>query len=327
MKKVVVIGGGTGSPVVLRALKRLDDVDIVSVTTAFDNGGSSRELRDQFGVLPPGDIRRCLVALSDGEGEQTLRDLFAFRFDAGGTLNGHSFGNLLLTALARMYGSDIAGIKKASEILKVHGTVLPVSLQQSHLVATFENGLVVKGETEIDIPTRPGDLHITDIHLEPEAHIYDEVADAIASADLVVFSAGDLYTTIIPNVLVVGMKEALKTSKAKKVIMINLMTKWGETHAFVASDFARELAHYSGIPKFDYALCDNGILPTIIAEAYAKDKQFPVVIDNTLAKYAREILATDISMVPAQNNDDANYVRRHDPVKLAKILTDIIASL
>lgn len=323
MKKVVVIGGGTGSPVVLRALKTLP-VEITSVTTAFDSGGSSRELRDEFGVLPSGDIRRCLVALSDGAREQTLRDLFAFRFDAGGTLNGHSFGNLLLTALARIYGSDIAGIKKAGEILNIQGNVFPVSLQQAHLVATFEDGSVVQGETHIDVPEgRAGDLHITNLRLEPPVELYREVHDAIIAADLVILAPGDLYTSLVPNMLVHGMPEALAQSAAKKAVMINFMTKWGETHGFVASDFAREVAHYSGITQFDYALFDSSPIPEAILDVYAGDNQYRVALDDALSQYARTIISAEMITLTGAT-EQLSTVIRHDPFKLAKVLYEII---
>src|SRR3989344_2057157 len=171
MKKVVTIGGWTGSYTVLRGLKEFS-LDITAIVSMFDSGGSSGTLRDEFGVLPPGDVRRCLVALSEGKRAEILRELFNYRFENGKTLNGHSFGNLFLVALSNIYGSDIEGIRKASELLDLRGKVLPVTLDKADLHAVLEDGTEIEGETNIDIPKHDGNLRIKSISLVPEARIF-----------------------------------------------------------------------------------------------------------------------------------------------------------
>lgn len=314
MKKFVTIGGGTGSYTVLRGLREFP-VDITAVVSMFDSGGSSGVLRDEFGVLPPGDVRRCLVALSEGERAQILRDLFNYRFNGGGGLSGHSFGNLFLVALSTIYGSDIEGIRKASELLNIKGKVLPVSLDKAELHAVLEDGSEIIGETNIDIPKHNGCLQIERVFLHPVAHVYHETTAAIRSADFIVIGPGDLYTSIIPNLLVDGVSEALRTSSAKKVFVCNLMSKWGETHEYDASDIAKEVLAYSGLEVFDYALCNTQSMDPKLIEAYEREKKYPVVCDADLAHYAREVITGDFF-------SEAD-IARHDSDKLAKVLMDL----
>ena len=256
----------------------------------FDSGGSSGVLRDEFGVLPPGDIRRCLVALSDGKRAEILRELFNFRFENGNSLKGHSFGNLLLVALSNIYGSDIEGIRKASELLDIKGTVLPVSLDKCELHAILENGEEIVGETNIDIPKHDGAAKIQKVFLKPEAAILEETAQAVKNADLIVIGPGDPYTSIIPNLLVKGMQEVLRENKGKKIAVINLMSKWGETHDFAASDMARELLKYSGLQKFDFAICNTAEMDPKLVAVYEKEKKFPIHSDDKLANYAEVVI-------------------------------------
>src|SRR3989344_3437805 len=280
MKKVVTIGGGTGSYMVLRGLKKFP-FDITAVVTIFDSGGSAGTVRDEFGILPPGDLRRCLVALSEGSRRAVLRDLFNFRFDKkGSSLHGHNFGNLLLLALSEIYGSDREAIKNASILLNLKGRVLPVSLDNSHLYATLEDGTEIVGETNIDVPKHNGDLHIKDLRLVPPARIFKETDAAIREADLVVICPGDIYSSLVPNLLVGGMKEALRESKAKKIAICNSMTKWGETHNFAASDMISELLKYSGLKKFDFVICNTKEISKKVQTEYAKEKKYPVRIDS-----------------------------------------------
>lgn len=291
---IVVIGGGTGSFVVLSGLKKYD-VDITAVVSMFDNGGSTGALRDEFGVLPPGDIRRCLVALSDEQ--SILRKLFMYRFEKDSSLNGHSFGNLFLTALSQISNHPI---KDAARILKIKGNVLPVSFTNSNLCAKFENGSVVEGETLIDIPERDPNLRIVDAWLSPSAVINPEVINTVSEADLVVIAPGDLYTSIVPNLLVEGMVDVLKDKKI--VYVCNLMTKPGETSNFKASD------HLSIIQKFckpSFVICNKSSLDPELLKFYASKGQHPV--------------ECDIDAVFADVASDTDLVR-HDSDKLAKVI-------
>jgi uncharacterized cofD-like protein len=322
MKKVVTIGGGTGSYVILRGLK-MYTLDITAIVTMFDSGGSTGVLRDEFGVLPPGDVRRCLLALSEGKRAEILRRLFAFRFENGSngngsksSLHGHSFGNLFLVALTSVYGSDIEGIKKASELLDIKGKVLPVSIDKAHVHARLEDGTEIIGETNIDEPKHDGEKRISEIFLTPEASAYEETVDAIHDADVVIICPGDLYSSLMPNFVVKGMSEAIQESTAKKVLVAPLMTKWGETNGYTVSMVAKELCRYIGIEMFDAILCNTSKPDPAMLAAYAEEKKVPMPFDIVeLETYATEIILGDF----ASESDLA----RHDSDKVAKVLAEL----
>ncbi len=314
MKKVVRIGGGSSGYTLLHSLKELP-IELTAIVNMFDSGGSSGVLRDELGILPPGDIRRALAALADGSKGEILRKLFNFRFNEGGSVNGHSFGNLFLAALSSIYGSDIEGIRKASELLDLKGEVLPVSLDKSHIHAELENGEEIVGETNIDIPKHDGSIRIKKVFLDPQARIFEEADRAIREADVIIIGPGDLYTSILPNIIVEGMPEALRASKAKKVVICNLMTKWGETHGFRASDMVKELLRYSNLGKFDYAICNTAELDANLVRAYAEHKQYPMVCDDTLSDFAEHIITGDFA-------SEAD-IARHDPDKLSAVIAHL----
>lgn len=314
MKKVVRIGGGSSGYTILRGLKNYD-LDITAIVNMFDSGGSSGVLRDELGILPPGDVRRALAALADGEQAYVLRELFNFRFNEAGSVNGHSFGNLFLAALSSIYGSDLEAIKKASQILNLKGKVLPVSLDKSHIHATLADGTIIEGETNIDIPKHDGAIKIVQLRLEPPAKILLEAREAILSADVIVLGPGDLYTSIIPNLLVEGVPEALRESKARKVVVCNLMTKWGETHGFTAADMVLELLLYSGLSGFDFAICNTTLPNQKLIDAYEKEKQYPMRYDEKLTELADKVITGDFF-------SEAD-IARHDADKLAKIIAEL----
>ncbi len=314
MKRIVVIGGGTGTFTVLRGLRNYPH-HITAIVTMFDSGGSSGVLRDEHGVLPPGDVRRCLVALSGGEREETLRKLFNYRFSTGGSLKGHSFGNILLTALTELFGSEDVAINEAASILNINGTVLPVSLEKSHLSVKLEDGSVVKRETNIDIPKHDGSLRIEEVYLEPTVKAFPEALRAIEEADVVVLGPGDLYTSVIPNLLAKGVPEALQKGKAKKVCILNLFTKWGETHGYNASQFAKELLRYSYLKQFDHIVCNKENMPERILKKYAAEKKFPIEVDEHITTYAKEVIRKDLFR--------ADYFLRHDSDAIAQIIDSI----
>lgn len=314
-KKVVRIGGGSGGFTLLRGLKAFP-LDITAVFTSFDSGGSAGILRDELGVLPPGDVRRGLLALADEKQAEILRELLNFRFENGNSsLHGHSFGNLFLVALSSIYGGEIEGIRKASELLNITGKILPVSLDQSHVHAILEDGTEIVGETNVDIPKHDGDLRIKKVFLDPPARIYKGTDKAIREADLVVIGPGDLYSSLVPTLLTVGMKEALQASKGKTIVVCNLMTKWGETNGFSASDMVRELLHYSGLEKFDYAICNTKEIDKKLAAKYAKEKQYRMVCDETLSRYATKVITGDFFL--------AADIARHDSEKLARVISQL----
>lgn len=259
MKKIVVIGGGTGSFTILSGLKNFP-LELTSIVSMMDSGGSTGILRDEFGILPPGDARRCLVALSDSP---LMRKLFEYRFTKGKTLNGHNVGNLLLTALNEILGSEDKAILSASEILRIKGKVLPVTMGNCHLGADLINGKRIIGESKI------GKERVKKLFLTKKVSIFPEAKKAILEADFIILGPGDFHTSILPNLLVKGVIEAIKNSKAKKVFVCNIMTK-GETKNFSAKDFVEELLIYS---KFipDYVLMNNKKPSRGVIERYKKE--------------------------------------------------------
>lgn len=252
-KRIVTIGGGTGSFAVLTALRDYP-VRLSAIVSMADDGGSTGVLRDQYGVLPPGDVRRALVALS--RSRETLRDLFNYRF-RGGDLRGHSFGNLFLTALEKTTGSFSRALKEAGQILNICGDVIPVTLERARLTARLHDGTILHGETNIDIPKERGRAPIEKVWLTPHVRLNPRAREALAAADAVVIGPGDLYTSIIPNLLVSGMSVAIRRAKAKKIYLANMMTKRGETDGFTAADFVREVERYLGHGVLDYVVINS----------------------------------------------------------------------
>lgn len=313
MKKVVVIGGGTGTFNVLMGLKKFL-LDIVAVVTMSDDGGSTGRLRDEYGVLPPGDIRRSLVALS--EASQIMRKLFSYRFDRG-TLNGHSFGNLFLTSLKEILNSDEKAIEEAGKILKIRGRVLPVTLDDVRLCAELEDGQIIFGEKNIDVPKHKADIKIKKVFLSPRAIANQKVLEEIKNADLILIGPGDLYTSIIPNLLVDGICEAIMNSKAKKVYVCNLMTKNGETNNFKVTNFVGEIERYLGLGSLDFVIYEKGDYDGKILREYGLEKAYPVIADKeNFNKFRAKFLGRIISK--------KEKLIRHDSDKLAREIINLM---
>lgn len=251
-KKVVVIGGGTGTFTVLTALKGYP-VNLTAIVSMADDGGSTGLLRDQYGVLPPGDVRRALVALANDSG--TLRKLFTHRFKHG-DLKGHSFGNLFLAALEQVTGSFAEAVAEAARVLKIEGEVVPVTLDKVRLVAELTDGKIIRGENKIDLPQGKR-APIKRIYLDRIARVNPAALQAIRSADLVLLAPGDLYTSLIPNLLVPGITAALKRTQAKVVYAVNVMTKYGETDNYTALDFVSAVERYLGRGVVDAVLVNT----------------------------------------------------------------------
>jgi uncharacterized cofD-like protein len=317
--KVAVIGGGTGIYAVLTGL-RDHTSHITAIVSMSDNGGSSGRLRDEFGYLPPGDVRRCLVALASDEDSLLLRQLFEYRFDRGLGLNGHTFGNLLLTALTDVLGSIDRAIDEAGHLLRIRGRVLPVTLSDTTLCARLADGHEIRGETDIDVRKVHHDVPISGVYLLPAAQVNPPVLEAITEADLIVMGPGDLYTSVIPNLLVSGMPEAIRASRAKRVYVCNVMTKHGETDGFAASDFIREINRYlGGDGALDCAVLNyHESLPRPLLQRYKSEKSDPVSID--LAGCYEAVPQLAIRPLTATGS-----LVRHDAARLAATLLDIAA--
>ena len=311
-KRIVVIGGGTGTYTVLSALKDYP-VYLSAIVSMADDGGSSGVLREEFGILPTGDVRRALVALSKHP-DELLAKLFTYRFREGG-LDGHNFGNLIITALERICGDFEKALLEASRLLAVEkGEVIPVTLSNVRLFAELEDGTVIRGETNIDIPRHDGEKVINKIWLEPEARANPRALRAIRQADLIVIGPGDLYTSIIPNLLVRRVCEAIWQTKAKKVFVCNLMTKYGETHGFVAGDFVAVLENYLGQGILDAIILNNQKPSESILKKYRKERAF--FIDPFLARPAGSKKPKVIKTNLIRKGDLA----RHDHKKLAEAI-------
>lgn len=307
-KNVVVIGGGTGTYTVLTGLKKYP-VNLTAIVSMADDGGSTKILREEFGILPPGSVRPALVALS--EAEQSLAELFNFRF-SNGSFGGHNFGNLFITALTKQLGSFEKAIEEAGKILQIKGVVVPSILKNVSLFAELENGQIVQGETNIDVPKHNGNLQITNIWLEPKAKANTKALQAIKEADLIVIGPGDLFSSIIPNFLAKGLPQAIKKSKAKKVYVCNIMTKFGETTKFTALDFLKTIERYTG-ETIEYMLLNNAKPSLERIKKYEKEKA-------EFVSYNPKDFAKKKIKVMQQNVLRAKGFIRHDPDKLAKAL-------
>ncbi|HEY4509592.1 MAG TPA: gluconeogenesis factor YvcK family protein [Candidatus Paceibacterota bacterium] len=322
-KNIVVIGGGTGTYTALLGLKKYP-VDLTAVVSMADDGGSNRVIRDEFGLLPTSDIRQCFVALAEenGNSEMLLRELFTYRFRQGNGLKGMTFGNLFMAALTDILGSQIKAIEKTGRILKIKGRVLPVTLMDSKLVAVYENGQEVVGEHFIDEPQHDPTLRIEKIFLRPEGEAYPEALRAIAEADFVVLGPGDLYTSLIANLVVKGIVEALRKTKAKIVYVSNLMTRPGQTHGFTARDHVAALEKYLGKNCLDFVIINSQPVPKRILAKY-QGVQSRVVQDDLTKSYFKIIRADILGKEPIGKQEGDELQRsfvRHDPDALAKVI-------
>jgi uncharacterized cofD-like protein len=322
MKNITVVGGGTGTFVVLSGLKNRK-LDLSVVVSMMDSGGSTGRLRDQLGVLPPGDLRQCLVALSDAP--LLWRKLFLYRFE-NGDLKGHNFGNIFLAALEKVSSNYEEAIATISYVLKTKGKVYPVTLDKLHLVAEYENGKIITGEGLID-ENHAEKSRIKTAYLVPAGHANAKAVEAIEKSEYIVIGPGDLYTSIIPVLLVKGVKEAISNNKAKIIYIMNLMTKSGQTTGYKASDHLVDLAKYLGRNP-DFVLVNNTeILPEIL-KSYEKYNE--IRVENDLKEYEKGVTIIEDDLIDNEKQEvdtsDILYrsILRHDSEKVAKSIEKII---
>ena len=313
--RIVAIGGGTGLSSVLHGLKRYAkeprEVEITAIVTVTDDGGSSGRLRREFDVLPPGDIRNCMVALS--EDDALLSRLFQYRFSGGRGLKGHSFGNLFLTALTNLTGDFVGAVKLSSEVLASLGRIYPSTDANVVLEAELENGRIVKGETRIGKSVS----RIRQLRLRPRICMpLPETLAAIEEADLITFGPGSLFTSVIPNVLVKGIPRAIRRSRALKAYFVNLMSQPGETTGFRASDHVGAIHRHAGMSLLDVAVVNTRPISPRQRRKYAAEEARPVVNDvDRLAEIGLQIVATDLLA-------DGTTVR-HDPRATAEVAMEL----
>ncbi|MFP4497624.1 MAG: uridine diphosphate-N-acetylglucosamine-binding protein YvcK [Vulcanimicrobiota bacterium] len=309
--RILTIGGGTGLSSLLRGLKKYT-TNTTAVVTVADDGGSSGRLRKEMGVLPPGDIRNCLVALADEE--NLMGDLFQFRFADGESLEGHNFGNLFLVAMTSITGDFDQAIKQSSKILAIQGRVLPATLSPVTLCAIMEDGRVVEGESSI---TNDGQK-IQKVYLKPSSiSPPEEVMEAIMDAELIIMGPGSLYTSVLPNLIMKGMVSAINRASAPKVYVCNVMTQPGETDGFKASDHLRALLDQATGLKIDYCLVNNQDPPSELVEKYEEKNQYPVKPD------LENIEKMGITPITASLISTADLVR-HNPEKLAERIVKLM---
>ncbi len=322
--RIVVIGGGTGSFTVLSALKS-HTRNITAIVNMVDDGGSTGLLRDEFGVLPPGDVRQCLVALS--ESTDNMRDLFNYRFD-GDTFGGHSFGNLFLAVLEKTTGNFAEGVKTASRVLNIVGQVVPVTLEDCKLILTRTDGSRIEGQYSIESTGVWNDS--PSLSLEPDAKLNPEARAAILTADLIVIAPGNLYSSLIPTLLTNGLKQALTETTAPIVYISNLVTKPGQTDGFKVHDFAREIMHHAG--RLDCVIYNRRRPSNALLEKYAQDGELGVEYDpDVMAAEPYQAIGGDLVSDNIAPPDSAKTLIprtliRHDGEVLAQMIISYLST-
>ncbi|MDD5415958.1 MAG: YvcK family protein [Candidatus Daviesbacteria bacterium] len=328
-QKIVTFGGGTGHFSLLRGLVELNQPELISaVVGTWDSGGSSGRLRTELGVLPPGDIRQCLLALmEDPKQRQVAQKLFDDRLaNIEGPLKGHSLGNLIAARLEHIYKGADRGVEAERLLFRIRSRVLPVSISELNLMAKLEGGEELDGETNIDLRGEKENYDkkkkITRVYFETNADPNPEVLQVITDAEKIVFSMGDLYTSVLPHLLVAGIKEAIEGSKAKVILVLNLMTKIGETDNFKASDYLKSFSYYlGGKNRIDVMVANSNGLDSEILKVYKKDKQQPVAVDE--AECRKISPGIKIVQKPLAVYHIREHLFRHDPQKLAGTILEV----
>jgi len=321
-KKLVTVGGGSGQFILLSGLRKIDKIDITAVVSMIDSGGSTGRLRDELGVLPPGDVLKCVLALS--QHQNIVRDILLKRFSGNSRLKGHNSGNMLLTMLSQYTGSFPEGIQGLSEILNVRGRILPVTTDKATLVALLANGKRICGEKNIGERRESQNEKIVDLYLVPHhsdsISVYPPVVEAIKEADYIIIGPGDLYTSIIPNFIVSGVKNAFKETNAKIIYVVNIMTKFGETHSFEGYDFVKKIEKFID-RRVDKIIYNTKKPAKKLLKEYMEQKSEFVSIDESNDLWDEYMLyAYDIL-------DTSGNIVRHKSDKLASLIQKIIFSL
>ena len=312
--KIVAIGGGTGLSTMLKGIKKITN-NITAIVTVGDDGGSSGKLREELGVLPPGDIRSCIAALADDE--DLVAKLFQYRFKDCAGLSGHSFGNLFLTAMCSITGNMVKAVQESSKVLSIRGRVLPSTLDDMRLVAEMEDGSVIKGESNIPESGKK----IKRLFTEPtNCKPLEDAIVAIHDADLIILGPGSLYTSVIPNLLINDIAKAVNSSKAKKIYVCNIMTQPGETDGFSVSDHIKTLIRHAKYEKIIDAVLVNTELPTELIAPYRNAGSEPVEVDTAeVKKMGVEIVQKNLIEDKRFEDGHSSFVR-HSPGRLARVI-------
>lgn len=306
MANIVALGGGTGLSILLRGLKEISG-NITAVVTVADDGGGSGVLREDLGMLPPGDVRNCILALANKE--PILQDLFQYRFQEG-RLKGQNFGNLMIAAMVGISDSFEEAIKKISDIFAITGEVFPVSEEDIILYARLEDGTTVAGESNIPLEAVKRGIGIEKIWIEPkDARTYDVVIDRILEADMIILGPGSLFTSIIPNLLVQNVVDAINQSSAPVFYVTNIMTQPGETDGFSAYDHLEALLRHTSLKHLDYIVVNSGVIDEKIAKRYERESAYPVKLSE---EETRKIDAMNIQVLMGDFVEEKKGYVRHD---------------
>jgi uncharacterized cofD-like protein len=317
--KVVTIGGGTVGFIIDRGLAQLENIELTSITSPFDDGGSTGRLRDELGVLPQGDVRRRLIA-HDIRKESLLRDLFLHRFENGKDLKDHSLGNIILSGAEQLWGKE-KYLDKAAEIFGITGTVLPMSLDNAKLLTELSDGSVVEGETDLDFRDLEDERAVSKIYLKGRAKINPRAEKAILNADFIIICPGDLYTSLLPNFLVEGTDQALQKSKAQIIFMTNIMTKFSETRNFDVEKFLSEFEKYAKRQP-DVVIHNNKKISQNILDKYKKEEKVELVNVSSSKNIKPKLISVDLLNQKALSQK----LIRHDSLKSAKVLQKVFKS-
>ncbi len=321
--KITVIGGGTGTSTVLEGLKKYNDLELNVIVGMMDDGGSNAVVRDEFGLLPLSDLRKSIIALSEENESNILRDLFTYRFSQGDGLKGHTLGNLLMIAMTDITGSEVDAIEMFKYLFSVKGNIVPVTLDKVRLIAEYSNGMRIKGEHLIDEPDIKSD--IVKFYLDKKAKAYKGAIDCIHDCEYIIIGPGDLYTTTLANIVVDGISKALQKTKAKLIFIPNLMSKIGQTRGLTMNSMIKLVEGYIG-REFDYILINNGKIPNDAYKRYIADGEH-LFEDDLKDVRRRSIIKADLianSVVKKDLGDVlVRSLVRHDSDKLAKELHKI----
>ena len=317
--KIVAVGGGTGLSVLLHGLKQYTS-NLTAIVTVADDGGSSGKLREDFNILPPGDIRNCLVALADTS--PLMEELFQYRFEGESTLGGHSFGNIFILALSRVTKDFAEAVQAASKILAIRGRVLPSTLAKVRLVADLEDGSTTAGES--NITKRQNKSPIKKLYLEPsDCKPTDSAVEAISNADAIVVGPGSLFTSIMPNLLIDSIAEAINNSPAVKLYICNVMTQPGETDNYKSSEHIKALYRNTKLKHIDYAVINNANIPKPIEQRYRAEGAYQIEADlNSIRELG--VKSIEDSFITVSEIENTEYLR-HNPRRIAKTIIDIIS--
>jgi uncharacterized cofD-like protein len=320
---ITVMGGGTGSSNVLKGLKGYRDLHLSVIVGTMDDGGSNAVMRDELGLLPLSDIRKSVIALAEDSDKGLIRELFTYRFPEGKGLKGHTLGNLLMAAMTDITNSEVGAIEAFKYLFEIRGDIIPVTLDDARLVAEYEDGTKIEGEHLIDQPK--GHKEIVKFYLSSDTRAYEGAIEAIMNSNFIVIGPGDLYTTSLATIIVPGISEAIRNSKAKIVFIPNLMSKMGQTRGLTQKSMLEIVEKYLG-RKVDFLLVNNGQLPQKALERYLNQGEH--VFEDDLGKNdGREIVREDLianSIIKKDKGDElVRSLIRHDPEKLGRELYKI----